>query len=143
MSRNTLYIILSVLAVLTGTGSRAASPLKDDPSITRGTLPNGITYYVATNPVLTRKADFALVQKDFLDEAASRKALVELPVFGKRRPLDFMADRGVGYNRNGFISYGSGSTVFHFRNVPLDQATTDSTLLMMMGIAGACPGSQA
>ena len=95
MSRNTLYIILSVLAVLTGTGSRAASPLKDDPSITRGTLPNGITYYVATNPVLTRKADFALVQKDFLDEAASRKALVELPVFGKRRPLDFMADRGV------------------------------------------------
>lgn len=143
MSRNTLYIILSVLAVLTGTGSRAASPLKDDPSITRGTLPNGITYYVATNPVLTRKADFALVQKDFLDEAASRKALVELPVFGKRRPLDFMADRGVGYNRNGFISYGSGSTVFHFRNVPLDQATTDSTLLMMLGIAGTCPGSQA
>ena len=48
-----------------------------------GTLPNGISYYVVTNPICKGYADFALVQKGPVEKALSRELLSDLPNFQK------------------------------------------------------------
>lgn len=142
--RTKLHIILSAILLSAVLPCRGAAALKDAQEIKKGVLANGISYYLASNPACKGTADFALVQKDFTDPAASRAALAHLPLFGRRSPAAFAAAHGAGYGPDGYVSYNSGSTVFHFRGMDVkDRAVSDSTLLMMLSLAGTCPGSQA
>ena len=65
------------------------------PEITVGQFPNGITYYLVTNKAAYGYADYALVQKGADNQDDARAAL----------GYSFLASKGVGYTRNGYISY--------------------------------------
>lgn len=106
--------------------------------IEKGVLPNGISYYIVSNPSVRGFADFALVQPGVTDQDGARRSLVEQPVAGFRKPYRFLADHGIGYGPRGYISYDPESVRFDFRNVPVhDEAVADSTLMMIFGIAAS------
>ena len=70
------------------------------PEIQRGSLPDGIQYYLVTQPQQKGHADFALVQRGRRDAAQARGMLRALPHFGDRAPYRFLADHGIGVPGN-------------------------------------------
>ena len=112
--------------------------------IQRGSLPDGIRFYLVTNPAQKGFADFALVQRGQHGLHAAQEALRDLPHFGSREPYRFLADHGVGYDADGYLSQEGDATVFSFRNVPtFRENIADSTLLLLFDIAAACREPQA
>ena len=114
------------------------------PEIQRGSLPDGIQYYLVTHPQQQGYADFALVQRGRRDAAQARELLRELPHFGARAPYRFLADHGIGYGEEGYLSLPADAALFSFRNVPTwDESVADSTLLMLFDMAATCRQPQA
>lgn len=123
--------------------------LAEDPAITRGILPNGMSYYIVSDKSVERTADFALVQKtgrktvaDSADCSGSRavisarEALAELPHFGSRIPQDFIMEHGAASGRSGFVSVSDDATVYRFNSVRLGDGrhVMDSALLMLLDV---------
>ena len=114
------------------------------PEIKRGSLPDGIQFYLVTNPDQKGFADFALVQRGRRDGAEARALLRELPHFGRRAPYRFLADHGIGYGQEGYISLPADAALFSFHDVPTyDERVADSTLLMLFDMAAAYDKPQA
>ena len=114
------------------------------PEIQRGDLPDGIRFYLVTHSEKKGFADFALVQRDIQDVSEARAALDRLPHFGDRKPYRFLADHGVGYAEEGFISLPGDAALFTFHDVPTyEESVADSTLLMLFDIAAGCRKPQA
>lgn len=124
-----------------------------DPSVISGVLPNGMSYYVASNASHNGMADFALVQKTgsrnaadsagcALDEA--RKALVSLPRLGGGSPVDFFLYHGSSPDEEGFVDVTDDATVFRFRNVRISDGPSvlDSALLVLLDITDRVSFSQ-
>lgn len=112
--------------------------------ITTGSLPNGIEYYLVTNPGQKGFADFALVRDGFCDVGPERAALSSLPHFGNREPYEFLAENGIGYSSDGYLVHGGNASVYTFRDVPVyDKSVADSTLLMLVDIASTSRHPQA
>ena len=96
-----------IAAVLAAVPSFAASPappgLPGDPAVMRGTLPDGIAYYIVSNPSEKGMAEFALVRKgapgDSLPEAVmeARASITRIPRLENGTARDYIA-------RNGFPS---------------------------------------
>lgn len=115
-------------------------PLAPDPSVVAGALPNGISYYIVTNPAQAGMADFALVRKGCTDTLSARNELSSLPHFNKSVPYRFLNRKSIGCRPEGFVSFSEGSTIFRFDNVPVyDQAASDTTLLMMFDMIASKP----
>ena len=109
-----------------------------------GTLPNGISYYLVTDPVCKGYADFTLVQKGPVEKNLCRELLADLPNFQKDKPYEFLSRRGIGYGEDGFVSYSDSCTIFRFSGVQTsDTAVTDTTLLMLFGLSSRYPYEQA
>lgn len=107
-----------------------------DSGIKRGDLPDGIRFYLVTHLAKKGFADFALVQRGVRDVSEARAALEKLPHFGTRKPYRFLADHGVGYAEEGFISLPGDAALFTFHDVPTyEESVADSTLLMLFDIA--------
>ena len=137
-------LVLCALALPERALAQGLPTLKKAPEITTGSLPNGISYYLVTNPNNKGYADFALVQKGQSDPDAARAALVRLPHFSRPRPFEFLSSNGVGYRREGYVSYPKGATVFRFEDVPIfNSAASDSTLLLVFDLMGTYSGEQA
>ena len=132
-----------MLACLTLQGQELPS-LGAAPEIRQGSLPDGIRYYLVTNASQRGVADFALVQRGRQDIAQARGQLRELPHFGARAPYRFLADHGVGYAQDGYLSLTGDAALFSFHDVPVaEESVADSTLLMLFDIAAASGGPQA
>lgn len=147
MNKMLKYTALTMLlAVFSGLSllSQQLPSLKRASEIEVGKLPNGVSVYLVTNPSSRGYADFALVQRGQYNPDVSRSALVSLPHFTSVKPYEFVASKGIGCRRNGYISYTGGSTVFNFEKVPVfDPAASDSTLLMMFDLMGTYNSEQA
>lgn len=113
--------------------------------IVTGQLPDGIRIYLVDNKDRKGFADFALVRRGVRDITEMRESLRELPHFGDRAPWRFLADHGIGYASDGFISQpAEDATLLRFRNVPTHlESVADSTLLMLFEIASSCREPQA
>ena len=130
-----VLIALALLCLSTLMPGQNLPALQKDGNITTGQLQNGISYYLANNPKLKGVADFALVLNGRPDTADARKCLMSLPHFNKTNPYKFLARKGIGCRPEGFISYPDGATMYRFDDVPIiDQASSDSTLLMIFDI---------
>lgn len=120
--------------------------MPSDPAVKRGTLPNGLTYFVATNPSASGHADFALVQKvgaavvaDTLKDKPlelAMDALSALPRILAPSPLDWFARHDVATSKEGFVNVSPNATVFRFTDVSMSSGknVADSTILLLMTI---------
>ena len=112
--------------------------------ITTGKLPNGVEYYLVTNKAVKGHADVALVQKGVPSVDANRASLSSLPHFDARPPYVFLADRGVGLSRQGYITNRPDAAIIRFKDVPIgDSAVSDSTTLLLFDMVQANPVQQA
>lgn len=121
--------------------------LPPDPSVSCGTLPNGMSFYVVANPTSRGLADFALVQKTGTETApdesgkravsVAKDALAGLPRLTGESLQAYLARHGVTPGRDGFVKVSESATIYHFDNVVVSEgnASVDSTLLMILDIA--------
>lgn len=128
-----------LLAVLFGNSimmpAQELPVLQKDASIVTGSLPNGISFYLAPNASMKGFADFALVRKGLCDTASARSELSSLPHFNETTPGGFLSRKGIGCRPEGFISYTGESTVFRFEKVPVfERAASDTTLLLLFDL---------
>ena len=144
--------ILRLIAAISGLLLAIIVPAQDlpvltpDPAVKQGSLPNGMKYYLVSNPSVKGFADFALVQKTGTatvpDSGAVRsveiakEALAHLPRMGGKSPQAWLAAHGVTTTAEGFINISSDATVFRLHDVPLSAAKNlaDSTILLLMSI---------
>lgn len=119
--------------------------LPPDSAIRYGTLPNGMSYYIVSNPTIKGLADFALVQKtgtgnipdsaSFLAVSTARDALDVLPRCTAPSLQDYFTSHGAAPGRDGFVRVSESSTEFRFENILLDRPETiDSTLLVLLDV---------
>ncbi len=119
--------------------------LPKDPAISDGILPNGMAYYLVSNPAEKGTADFALVQKigkltvsDMEREQVANQAGVALDSLKRMRPsspVDFLIRHGAARSEGGFVKITDDATVFRFSGINLLTAPIDSLLLLVMDIA--------
>ncbi len=121
--------------------------LPGDSSVIKGLMPNGMAYYLVSNPDEKGMADFALVQKTGLltvqDTAAdkvhsvARDAFRSLKRIGKSYFKDYLIRYEVIPEKEGIVRVTDDATVFRLDNVRIDSDAhvLDSTLLMIMDIA--------
>ena len=138
------YIPLLLFLLTSSLGAQSLPSLPAASGVVTGTLPNGISYYLVSNPSLKGHADFALVQKGPVREDVARTALADLPHFQSGTPYQFLAKLGVGYDKFGYIRSTEASTTYFFHDVPVSQAALrDTTLLLLFDISETCPYEQA
>ena len=137
-----------IFCLLLAVFSRAQSimTLPVDPAVVKGELPNGMTYYIASNSSVKGMADFALVQKvgvrtfqDFTRETVvgnSQKCLGSQYRILSPSVQDYFINSGSTPGRKGFVEVTDNATVFRFQDVLLTRTSTvlDSTLLVLMGM---------
>ena len=124
--------------------AQTVKTLPADPAVKSGALPNGIMYYIATNPAMKGVADFALVQKTgttTVPDTDSRKmvslsqdGLSSLYRLSAPTVQDYFMSHGATPGKNGFVQVTDNATVYRFENVMLGGSVTDSTLLTLMGM---------
>ncbi len=144
MKFRTCAIFLFLFLPLLPAASQALPKLSRASEITTGTLPDKLTWFLVNNTSSKGYANFALVQKGRTDKDEARAALSGLPHFPGVKPYEFLARKGVGYSRSGFMTCLPEAVVFHFEDVPIfDSAASDSTLLLVFDLIRAYPAEQA
>lgn len=139
-----LTIVVLSLANAPRLCSQELPPLSKAPEISTGIFANGISYYIVSNPIKTGFADFALVQKGFVPEDLTRKALASLEHFELCPPFIYLAGRGVGYTSRGYIDSGEDHSAVRLENVPIfEKSVCDSVCLMLFEMASLNPAKQA
>lgn len=58
-----LLVFIGVVTFATTASAQMTDPLPLDPAVRKGTLPNGLTYYVRHNETPKGQADFYIAQK--------------------------------------------------------------------------------
>ncbi|MBE6234129.1 MAG: insulinase family protein [Bacteroidales bacterium] len=143
IKNNRLLATLVSLCIAITVPAQNLHVLPSDPAITKGSLGNGLKYYVVENKSQKGSADFALIQKAGLsvqNDTASvlsyaQEALSSLPRIKGGTAQDFMTRHGMTPGRNGFVKISDDATVFHFEDILLsDAAVLDSTLLVILDI---------
>lgn len=147
---NRLLISIALLSLSIIVPAQNLPVLPSDPAITTGTLPNGLTYYIAKNTSAKGRADFALVQKtgtrtisDTSDVRTIRLAkdvLSSLPRMETSTPQAWLSSHGVVADSDGFVNVSSDATVFRFNDVVFSSGkdVQDSTLLILLTIVDRC-----
>lgn len=124
--------------------SQVLSSLGVAKEITKGTLPNGVEYYLVQNTSDKGFADYALVRTASLSIEDERKSLCGLPHFTDRKPWQFFSEHGVGYSSYGYYTEEGPAGVFRFSNVPVyNQSVADSTMLMLVDMTALSRSPQA
>lgn len=138
------FCVLLSLISLTKMHSQDLPSLPKAAEISVGKFPNGAPYYIVKSPSSKGFADFALVRKGEPAEENNRDALVSLPHFLNRKPYDFLAENGIGYGPEGFISLRDDATIYRFANVPIyKKEVQDSTLLLIFDVMAQSRNPQA
>lgn len=118
-----------------------------DPDVVSGVLPNGMSYYIASNFSCKGVADFALIQKtgrkNVTDTSGNavvqaRKGLTLLPRPDHISPVGFFSSHGSVPGDEGYVKVEDDATIYRFRNVRLDdgKAVLDSAVLVLLDMAG-------
>ena len=134
--------ILATVAALAVAASALAQHIPDSKSITRGQLPNGLTYYIAHNGNPAGCAEFFIVHNvGAMQEEDNQNGLahfLEHMAFNGTRHypdkgiIEFLSREGVrfGYNVNAYTS--RNETVYNISKVPLVRDSfVDSVLLVL------------
>lgn len=142
-----LFLILVGLFCVKKASAQDLPVLAQDPAIKTGILPNGMSYYIVSNPSVKGVADFALVQRtgrsntiDSVDSGCpvriAKNALADLSRIGPASPQDFLVSHGAMPGRHGFVKVSDVATEYHFADMVLSKpAVLDSAILLVLDIA--------
>lgn len=141
------FIILSLHA--TSAFSQMVGELEDDARIIRGTLPNGLSYYLVSNSSIEGYADFTFVQKTgiAMEDSSSRgmtylmecMAITETANFPDGEIFTFIDNMGLDRTDGLVIDAGDYYTTYSFTNVPVKKnaSMVDSMLLAIYNMSSA------
>lgn len=124
MRQFVVFISLFVLSVLPGFAEEPLPKLPEDPAVSRGVLPNGISYILVANPAVRGVADVALLQRACQTE--------------EELPESFLARKCVAPGRKGYVQRREDNLIYRFDNLPVAGGDnyTDSLLFKLMDLAG-------
>ncbi len=117
-------------------------PLPQDPSIKRGSLPNGLTYYIRHNALPEGRAEFYLAtnvgaiqetpEQDGLAHFLEHMCFNGTKNFPGKKILDYLQSIGASFGQNVNASTGVEQTVYMLNNIPLiDRSVIDTCILIM------------
>lgn len=133
MKKLGIYILTVIVMSFAGQAAYAQElpSLPDDPKISHGQLPDGISYYIVANPSLKGYADFALVRKS-CPRKISVIQLDTLPRF-HRSPDTFLKSGDIHFGPHGYVRSSGDGSIVSFGNVMLTSGTEtiDSLLLVI------------
>lgn len=144
-----IFIILLLFLHAPAAFSQIVGLLEDDASIVRDTMPNGLIYYLVSNPTIEGYADFTFIQKTgmALEDSSTRgmtrlmecMALTETVNFPDGAIFSFIDDMGLDRKDGLKIEAGDYYTTYSFKDVPLmkNDSMVDSLLLAMYNISSA------
>ena len=113
-------LLVALLFFSTIVPAQTLPSLPRDNRIQKGTLACGVRYYMVTNPSAKGYGHIAVIQRDTpLSESA-------------REQLDpaFLSRMGVAPGEEGYVSDVDGSTVYHFRDVPVYRPEVLDSMLL-------------
>lgn len=152
MRSKNLVISLIVLFIAALSNAADLPKLPLDPSVAKGVLPNGMSFYIVSNPTSKGMADFALVQRtgrmtssDIQAVEVAKDVLADVPMIGYGiSPQKFFSSNGVSPGPDGFVRVDDNSTIYRFSDVLLSQKASllDSALVVMVGMADKLAKSQ-
>ena len=143
------FIVIFLLSWIYASQGQMAGILEDDARIIRGTMPNGLSYYLVSNSSIKGFADFTFIQKNGVAmEDPSTKgmtylmecmALTETHNFPDGAIFTFMDDMGLNRTDGLVIKAEDYYTTYSFQNVPVSKnaSVTDSMLLAMFNMSSA------
>lgn len=141
MKRLIIQIIVSIIIIQTQ--AQTDGPLPFDPTVKKGVLDNGLTYYIKKNTYKEKRADFYIVQRvgsmQEEDHQSGLAHFLEHMAFngtkhfpGRKTMLDYLEKNGAkfGNNVNAYTSYDE--TVYNLSDIPLTrEGIIDSCLLIL------------
>ena len=137
-----ILLPLAAAAVLSAAPQAAAqNSLPSDSRVTTGSFPNGMRYYVVSNPAEKGFADFALVYRHAAGDSGyvdvSRRILASQGRIRGRNLQKFMSSNGIAPSKSGYVSCTGDAVTFRFDNVMLSRSSSlaDSLMLAVFGIA--------
>lgn len=137
-------LTFSLLLVSLLCSAQRRQELPEASNVTKGVLPNGISYYLVSNTGIKGYADFALIQQGMASDPRTREILASSEGFRKTSPYAYLASKGVGYTPEGYVSTEGNAAVFRFEAVPVHSpSVSDSTLLLLFNIMQESPAEQA
>ena len=125
-------------------GAADLPKLPVDPAVTKGVLPNGMSYYLVANPTSKGVADFALVQRtgsrtssDIQPVTLARNVLSDVPQIGRGiSPQKFFSSNGAHPGPDGYVRVDDEYTLYRFSGMNLTNASSlDSALVVLIGMA--------
>lgn len=141
------FIVLSLHTAVAF--SQMVGELEDDARIVRGTLPNGLSYYLVSNSSIQGYADFTFVQKTgiAMEDSSSRgmtylmecMALTETANFPDGEIFTFIDNMGLDRTDGLVIDAGDYYMTYSFTNVPVKKnaSMVDSMLLAIYNMSSA------
>ena len=141
------HIFISLIYLFLAVTLKAADlpKLPVDPAVTKGVLPNGMSYYLVSNPTSKGVADFALVQRtgsrtssDIQAIALAKNVLADVPQIGRGiSPQKFFSSNGSNPGVDGYVKVDDECTLYRFAGMNLTQnaSSLDSALVVLIGMA--------
>lgn len=137
-----LLVFIGVVTFATTASAQMTDPLPLDPAVRKGTLPNGLTYYVRHNETPKGQADFYIAQKvgSILEEDNQRGLAHFLEHmcfngtenFPGNQIVSWLETKGVKFGRDLNAYTSIDETVYNINNVPVaNEAVQDSCLLIL------------
>lgn len=143
------FVVLTFLTASLSLHSQMVGVLEDDARIVRGTMPNGLSYYLVRNSSVKGYADFAFVQMSgvAMEDSSSRgmtflmecMALTETANFPDGAIFTFIDDMGLSRSDGLVIDAGDYYTTYTFSDVPIvkNSSMVDSMLLAIYNMSSA------
>ena len=139
-----LFIIVSamLLAFSSNAGAQQVEQLPNDPAVRKGTLENGMTYYIMHNANPEGRAEFYLAtnvgaiqetpDQDGLAHFLEHMCFNGTKNFPEKGILNYLQSIGASFGGNVNASTGVEQTVYMLTNIPLVRETVvDSCILIM------------
>lgn len=136
------FILLSLVQSAAHSQTKSLPNLTPDPAIEKGQLPNGLTYYFASNKYSVNEASYALVQKkdaaipEWQLRNTARQSFDDVR-YGKVTLADFLGRHGILPSAKGYIRCAKGSIIYSFDKVSSARGeyVVDTVLLSIFSLA--------
>lgn len=147
--KKVLILLVAIFSVV-GLNAQTFDPMEvipSDSSVRVGVMPNGITYYIKSNPKPEKRADFHIYYKvGAIQEQDSQNGLAHFlehmafngsKNFPDNSLIDYLASIGVRFGENLNAGTGQEQTTYMITNVPITRPSiVDSALLVLHDWAG-------